>query len=141
MKKAKPSSPQAAPVRVVVVDDNDDIRYTISSILSFDGVAHASAESFGAALQQVALHDPALCICDIFMPRQGGLQLIAALRGKGYTGKILAISGGGFYRSFSVLQAARILGADASLRKPFEVNQLRRVVGDLLDERAAQIRA
>jgi DNA-binding response OmpR family regulator len=47
--------------------------------------------------------------------------------------KIIAMSGGGLRRDgMDFLQAARKLGADATLRKPFRVGELLDVVDDVL---------
>jgi CheY-like chemotaxis protein len=76
-------------------------------------------------------------IVDLYMPRQDGIQVIAALRQGGVKAPIIAISGGGSIRFTKMLEVAKVLGANASLAKPFPTSEL---LG-LLDMYASQERS
>lgn len=72
---------------------------------------------------------PALVISDIVMPDMEGIETIRLLRGEAPTMPIIAISGGG---NPLYLTAATVLGATASLDKPFAADDLTTLVTKLL---------
>lgn len=61
--------------------------------------------------------DVAIVIADVSTPRVGGVAYIAALRERFRGAKVLAISG--YFMTAGSSAAARELGADALLAKPF----------------------
>lgn len=73
-------------------------------------------------------------IVDIFMPRKDGIELIREVRRKWPSTRILAMSGGNRFFQQDMLAAARALGADASLDKPFMPSELIATVRRLLAE-------
>ena len=65
-------------------------------------------------------HPCDVLITDIFMPEADGMETIARFRSEFPAVKIVAMSaGGGQMGSAKYLSAAGIIGADATLRKPF----------------------
>lgn len=85
-----------------------------------------------------------LVVQDVFMPGRGGLWAIEQIRIKDPSVKILAISGGwGSMESNKTLKAAKVLGCDACLVKPFKLEVFREKVlellgGELFDEFSTQ---
>ena len=64
-------------------------------------------------------------ITDIFMPEADGFELIAAFRREFSETKIVVVSGGGTrLRGVDYLRSARLIGAHATLQKPFEIKAL-----------------
>jgi CheY-like chemotaxis protein len=126
------SSP-AAPVRVLVADDEDDIRSLVCLAVRKAGAAEVTAVADGtSALAAARLHAPDLAVLDVSMPGATGLEVCAALRGDPATAgiRILLLSAGA-----SLDDVARGLsaGADAYLAKPFSVaglvHQIRALTG------------
>lgn len=74
-----------------------------------------------------------LVITDVMMPEQDGLEIIQQLRRRTPRPKIIAMSGGGRYGMVQVLQVAKVLGADATLVKPFPWQELVDTVNELLE--------
>lgn len=74
-----------------------------------------------------------MVIVDLFMPEKEGIETIIELR-KGFPDlKILAMSGGiPGYGTDHFLNIAQKLGADGALDKPFTMQHLLSVVGNLL---------
>jgi CheY-like chemotaxis protein len=72
-------------------------------------------------LPLVAAHAPNLILIDLVMPHQASLKTITQLRKLGCTSKIVAMSGDfdGAY-----LRPALLLGAQATLAKPFTLDSL-----------------
>jgi DNA-binding response OmpR family regulator len=120
--------------RILVIDDDEFVRSFVVRALERDGheVKTAPEGEAGLELQRSASFD--LLITDILMPGMEGIELIVALREESPGTPILAISGGGGVTGSSgPLRDAQLLGADASLAKPFEVEALQRVVNALLE--------
>src|SRR6476659_4942421 len=120
-----------APKRVLVVDDNEDMRVTVQALLQADGFEVSVAADGEAAL---ALHrkSPAdVVINDLFMPDKDGIETIIELRKLYPMVKIVAISGWTSTQGSDYLQVAREIGAAATLQKPFDPAELSRVVRQL----------
>lgn len=111
--------------RVLVIDDDEDLREMIQLILVGAGYAVEAATdgTEGRARLQDGAFD--LVITDIFMPDQDGIETIAGIRGDQLDVKIIAMSGGGKRsRAAGYLRTAVEIGADAALPKPFDQDDL-----------------
>jgi two-component system response regulator (stage 0 sporulation protein F) len=71
-----------------------------------------------------------LIITDLLMPRRDGVETIRSLRRQHATAKVIAVTGA--RGRFNRLTAARHVGADRTLLKPFGVNDLLALVRDVL---------
>ena len=77
-----------------------------------------------------------IVITDILMPDIDGLEVIAHVHRTAPETKVLAISGGSLRLSSEyTLRASRVIGADGTLEKPFELASLSKAVEELLAER------
>ncbi len=129
--------PQIA--RVLIVDDNPDLRTYLSSILRTHGyrvwTARNGAEGFESAIQ----HHPQLIITDLMMPKVSGLDLIRMIREedtlKGTPVVLLTAKADEDTRIDGVEQ-----GADAYLAKPFNDRELLAEVHNLLALKANEQR-
>lgn len=108
---------------VLVVDDEPDIRYLLAVVLERAGYAVIEAAHGNAALEQVLSSQPQLVITDRMMPVMDGAELIKRLRADEGTAGIPIV----------VLTATPggEPGADAVLMKPFEHDELIKVVNGL----------
>lgn len=66
--------------RILLVDDNDDIRELYTELLEMLGHAVDSAPDGGTALRVACLRRPDLVVTDLNMPRMNGLELTRRLR-------------------------------------------------------------
>lgn len=124
---------RAAMPRVLVIDDNAQVRELMRAILQGAGFAVdlAADGELGLVLQRARPAE--VVITDIFMPNQDGLETIACLRKEFPQVKVIAMSGGGaLVRGTAYLSTAAEIGAHALLRKPFEAEALLRVLGEVL---------
>lgn len=125
--------------RILVIDDDRDVRMCILGNLEAAGYSVFGADNGNTGIA-IFRSDPVdLVIVDLFMPEKEGIETIIELR-KGFPDlKILAISGGiPGYGPDDFLHIAQKLGADGSLDKPFTMQHLLSVIGDLLaSDRAA----
>src|SRR5689334_20536114 len=92
-----------------------------TDILTRAGFAVTPALNGKEALTVLAAQSFDLVITDLVMPEQDGLELITAIRRRGTTPPVLAVSGefGGRF-----LKVARLLGANGTLLKPFSGEEL-----------------
>jgi CheY-like chemotaxis protein len=67
-------------IRVLVVDDNADVRDLIAAVLSAARATVATAESADEALQAIRAERPDVLLCDLHMPGVDGFELIHRLR-------------------------------------------------------------
>jgi CheY-like chemotaxis protein len=125
--------------KILLIDDEDDLREFIATALNYHGHEVTEARS-GRVITHPAQGTATasefdLIITDIVMPDSEGLETIIAARKAHPTGKIIAISGGsrpGNASGVDYLHQARLLGADATLPKPFSTADLFRTVDQTL---------
>jgi len=115
----------AAVSRVLVIDDNPDIRELIAFILKGAGYVVEMAQDGEAGLRSQRAHAFDIVITDIFMPNQDGIETITRLRKEFPAVKVIAVSGGGSRtKGEGYLFTAREIGAHAVLAKPFDPEEL-----------------
>jgi len=120
---------QARTRRVLVVDDETEVRQYFSTLLKEAGydVVEASDGSEAVAAMRASAAD--LILLDLVMPEQEGLETIQLLRAEFPAAKIVAISGK-FEGKF--LSVARHLGAHIAMAKPVEADKLLAAIRELL---------
>ncbi|WP_237538430.1 SpoIIE family protein phosphatase [Streptomyces sp. SID486] len=120
---AVPSAGGAASARVLVADDNADMREYLTRILAGAGYEVTAVTDGVEALRSVRRGTPDLVVSDVMMPRLDGLELVARLRGDARTASVpvlLLSARAGQEASIEGLQA----GADDYLVKPFAAAEL-----------------
>src|SRR5260221_10061633 len=111
--------------RVLVVDDNADMRLSMRLILEQAGYKVELAANGKEALEVQKVHPAQLLITDLFMPEADGFETIERFRKQYPEMRIVAISGGGKpAMRTDHLPVAREIGAHATLHKPFPVEKL-----------------
>jgi CheY-like chemotaxis protein len=110
--------------RILVIDDDGDVRTTIQAVLKnrgFDIVLAECGHSGVAAIEAFAFD---AVIVDIFMPDMNGIETIRILRQSAPKVPIIAMSGYVFRQSSSptpdFLRMALDLGAACCIPKPFK---------------------
>lgn len=119
-----PASNVGASVKILVVDDDDDVREVVTEMLEDFGYAVMEAASAKAAYALAHTVDGLdLVLTDVVMPEEDGTQLAARLR-QDFPGlRIVFISG---YRH------AHSLAGEKILAKPFTAAVLGRFVAESL---------
>jgi CheY-like chemotaxis protein len=121
--EAAPGREAVAGGRILVVDDDADIRVLARHALTQDG--HSVIEASGGAegLALVESWSPDLLVLDLLMPDQGGLDVLAILRARKSTKllPVLVLTG---MDDEANIRAAFDLGATDYVTKPFSVPQL-----------------
>jgi DNA-binding NtrC family response regulator len=118
--------------RILVIDDEAAIRRVLLVALRLKGHEVIEAPTGKSALR-VHLETPAdLVITDINMPDIDGLEVINALRREDPRPKVIVMSGGGGPLRDGVFHVADLLGAFATVRKPFVLDVMLKVVDKAL---------
>jgi CheY-like chemotaxis protein len=120
-------------VRILLVEDDDDIRELLRSVLVSRGAVLTAVDGARAAIGALEAETPDIVISDINMPGDDGHVLMRKVRGLPLTrgGKIPAIA-------LTALDSreARVASRDAGfhyhLTKPVDANKLVQVVADLV---------
>lgn len=119
--------------RILVIDDDDAVRQTLSGLLrlgAHDPIAPRSSEEIERAIEAGAYD---LVITDLIMPEIDGLEVIGLVQRAKPGCPIVVISGGSQRVPGNLgLSLADKLGADATLTKPFLKTDLFAVLGPLL---------
>ncbi len=118
--------------RILVIDDDPDVRGSLSKILTRAGYEVVVAAD-GAAGIELQHKEPAdVIITDIFMPGVDGLQTIRQLKKEGSGVRIIAVSGGDRTGTVDLKEHARLMGAFKVLAKPFEMDDVLAAVKEAL---------
>jgi PAS domain S-box-containing protein len=125
--------------RVLVVDDNADIREYVSSLLSGDYLVQTAVDGEDG-LEQARALPPDLVLTDVMMPRMDGFQLLAALQADPSTLGVPVVMLSARAGEEGTLQGLDA-GADDYLVKPFTARELlARVRSNLELDRARRTR-
>lgn len=116
-------------MRVLLVDDNAELRELVTRALTRDGHAVTAVATVAAARAALMESSPEVLVLDLGLPDGSGMALCRALRAEGERVPILMLTAqGAVARRVEGLES----GADDFLAKPFAVAELRarvRVLG------------
>ncbi|WP_156727489.1 response regulator transcription factor [Streptomyces apocyni] len=115
------AAPDAAPQRILIVDDEPAVREALQRSLAFEGYATEVAGDGIEALDKAATYAPDLVVLDIQMPRMDGLTAARRLRATGSTTPILMLTA---RDTIGDRVTGLDAGADDYLPKPFELDEL-----------------
>ncbi|MEL7035160.1 MAG: EAL domain-containing protein [Cyanobacteria bacterium J06592_8] len=121
--------------KILVIEDEPDIRENIQDILEMEDFELVSAENGLIGIEQAKKHLPDLIICDIMMPKMNGFEVLQELKKENKTASIPLI--------FLTAKADRTdfrqgmeLGADDYLTKPFTPKELLQAIRVRLEKKA-----
>lgn len=116
---------KADPRRILVVDDNPDMRLMLALLLKPAGYDVVVARNGREALDVQRRRPVDVVITDLFMPEADGLETVERFRADYPELPLIVVSGGprGGAKT-DYLSVARELGARVTLRKPFSAEEL-----------------
>ncbi|MDB5820872.1 MAG: chemotaxis protein methyltransferase CheR, partial [Rhizobacter sp.] len=114
-----------SPRRVVIVEDNEDARAAMETLLEMAGHRVSSAGDGEAGLATILQMNPDLALIDIGLPKRDGYSVARALRGAGFTGRLVALTG---YGTPEDALRAREAGFDEHQVKPLDWAALERLL-------------
>ena len=103
---------------ILVCDDEELIRWSLSEHLTSEGYTVVEAEDGEDCLEKLATFAPDLLITDLKMPRMDGMEVLRRLRQQGRDLPVIVLTAHGEVQS--AVQATQ-LGATNYLTKPFDL--------------------
>ena len=107
--------------RVLVVDDEENIRLVLRTLLKKHGYDVEVADGGEAALAALEAFDPDVILTDVRMPRMGGLDLLGALKAKQHPATVIVMSA---YGNVDLAIEAMKAGAYDYVSKPFKPDEI-----------------
>ena len=118
--------------RVLLIDDDAALLELMAHAFAAAGYTILTAENGRKGLAAVDAFKPDLVVTDIVMPEMEGIGAILQIRRKPRPPKIIAISGAGPGGRRDYLSWAKHLGADEVLTKPFRLEEMLDLAGQLI---------
>jgi DNA-binding response OmpR family regulator len=120
--------------RIMVVDDDPDIRHLMSEVLAGSGYSVDVAENGTRAWKALHLKQYDLLLTDHEMPGMTGMQLVNKLRLAGFQFPVIVASGS---PPVDLTVRNSVLASVIMLPKPFTLGELIRLIKELLPESAS----
>jgi two-component system response regulator AtoC len=117
--------PAGARPTVLVVDDEELVRWSLAEELRGVGYDPVEAANLAEARARFAEHDPELCILDIRMPDGEGTELLKEFRAADADLPIIMVTGHGNVQT--AVEVTR-MGATEYIPKPFDLQEMMLVV-------------
>jgi len=125
--------------RILVVDDEPEIRTLVARTLTAHGFEVDTAPDGEEALARVAARPPALVLLDAMLPRIHGFEVARRLRADPRTREVPVVMMTAIYRGWRFAQDAReAYGAEDYIEKPFRLDDLVRRVEAVLEATATR---
>jgi CheY-like chemotaxis protein len=118
---------------VLIVDDEPGMRFALTEVLRDRGYRVVSASSGMQALGLLAGVD--VVVTDLMMPGMDGLELVAQITARLPTLPVLLLTAHG---SEQMVRVACSRGARGCLSKPFDIDEIARVIEHLVTTPHAQ---
>ena len=125
-----------APLRILIVDDEDNVRLTLSMCLEADGHEVVAHDNIHDALADAALRAFDLVFLDVRLGMDDGLDFLPRIRAESPWAKVVVITA---YASVSTAVQAMKGGATDYLPKPFTPAQVRMVTDKIAGQTAARM--
>lgn len=120
--------------KILVVDDNQDVRDLVVHILSADGFHVYSASNGDDALAILKSNPVNLVLLDVMMPGKSGLEVLSEIRGgsekKTHEIPVIMITA---KSSIEDIDSALAIGATSYIVKPFRGTTIREKVRNILE--------
>jgi DNA-binding response OmpR family regulator len=117
--------------RILVVDDDAELRESVAEILSVEGFEVHTAPDSESALRQIDGSDFDLILIDLIMPGMGGMTALPTLKKRSPRTTIVMMTA--FSTVSNAVQAMK-QGADDYVTKPFKIDELFAIVRQNLEE-------
>jgi two-component system, OmpR family, response regulator len=109
------------PPRVLVVDDEDNISFLVSSALRLAGMETVTAASGAAAVQSAQVFGPDAIVLDVMLPDVDGFEVLQRLRSDGIDAPVLFLTA---RHTTADKVRGLTVGGDDYIVKPFALEEL-----------------
>ncbi|MCS6800057.1 MAG: response regulator [Myxococcota bacterium] len=136
---AEPERPMRARPKILVVDDEDDIRRLLRRVLAENGYDVVEASRGLEALEMVRSETPDLILLDAMLPEVHGFDICRRIKGSKRYGHIPILMISAVYRGWRFAEDLRAsYGVEAFLEKPFKVADVLAWVDRALSGRSSE---
>jgi light-regulated signal transduction histidine kinase (bacteriophytochrome) len=119
-------------IRVIIVDDEEYIRLSLSELLLYIGFEVATAANGEDALRKLAENRFDIAFMDIKIPGMNGVELLGRVREKYPDVSVIMMTG---YATVENAVEAVKLGAYDFLKKPYDIEEIKVSINRLLEKR------
>lgn len=120
------------PIRILIVDDEPDMLWTLSQSLGYAGYAVTQALNAHEALNYVRQGSFALALIDVKLPDMDGLQLATMVKAIAPNLAIILISGYYYVEDSEIAREVNQNVATSFLSKPFSLQEIRNTIQRVL---------
>jgi DNA-binding NtrC family response regulator len=117
------------PVRVLVIDDDENIRKVLQAILEDEGYIVETADTAKKGIEKSEKAFYNLALIDVRLPDMEGIELLSKLRDTVPRIRKIIVTG---YPTLQNAVAAVNKGADAYVMKPFDVEKILQTIKEQL---------
>ncbi|MGC8659754.1 MAG: sigma-54-dependent transcriptional regulator [Desulfomonilaceae bacterium] len=117
--------------RILVIDDEKNIRHLFKNELSSEGYTVVTAKSGEEGLSIIADQNFEIIFLDIRLPKMSGIDVLRSLKLKSSQSEIIMITG---YGDIGTAVESMKLGARDYITKPFKLVEILALVEQILDE-------
>jgi DNA-binding NtrC family response regulator len=115
--------------RILVIDDDENIRKVLETILEDEGYIVETAETAKKGIEESEKAFYNLALIDVRLPDMEGIELLSKLRSTKPKMRKIIVTG---YPTLQNAVAAVNKGADAYVMKPFEVDKILQTIREQL---------
>ncbi len=111
--------------KILIVDDQFGIRILLNEVLHKEGYDTFQAANGVQALDIVTKHSPDLVLLDMKIPGMDGIEILRRMKQMNEDIRVIIMTA---YGELDMIQKAKDLGAITHFAKPFDIDDIRKVV-------------
>ena len=119
-------------MKVLVIEDEKELRRSVVSYLSQEGYLCESAGNFKEAMEKIGVYEYDCFVVDINLPDGSGLQIIRHIKAKKLQGGVIIVSAN---NSLDDRIEGLEIGSDDYLTKPFHLSELNARIKSIIRRR------
>lgn len=123
------------PSRILIIDDDENIRKVLKTILEDEGYIIDTAETAKIGIEKSQKGFYNLALIDVRLPDMEGIELLSKLRDTKPKMRKIIVTG---YPTLQNAVAAVNKGADAYVMKPFDVEKILQTIKEQLQKQAEE---
>jgi two-component system response regulator (stage 0 sporulation protein F) len=111
--------------KILIVDDQFGIRILLNEVLHKEGYETFQAANGVQALDIATKHSPDLVLLDMKIPGMDGIEILRRMKQMNEDIRVIIMTA---YGELDMIQKAKDLGAITHFAKPFDIDDIRKVV-------------
>ncbi|GAL87000.1 two component transcriptional regulator [Sporocytophaga myxococcoides] len=120
-------------MKVLIIEDEKELRYDMVSYLSQEGFLCESARNFSEAVDKIGVYEYDCYVIDIMLPGGTGLDLVKTIKSQKHQGGIIIVSA---KNSIEDKIVGLEIGSDDYLTKPFHLSELNARIKSIIRRRS-----